>query len=88
MYHIFFPCSFVNGHVDSFHVLAIVNHAAMNIKVLYLFGLQFRPDICQEIPWRRKWQPISVFLLGNPTDRGAWRAAVHRVASSQTELND
>ena len=24
-------------------------------------------------PWRREWQPIPVFLLGNPMDRGAWR---------------
>ena len=26
----------------------------------------------QEDPWRRKWQPTLVFLLGNPMDRGAW----------------
>ena len=25
----------------------------------------------RKIPWRRKWQPIPVFLLGNPMDRGA-----------------
>ena len=27
-----------------------------------------------KIPWRRKWQPTSVFL-----DRGAWRAIVHDI---------
>ena len=27
-----------------------------------------------------KWQPTPVFLLGNPTGRGAWWAAVHGVA--------
>ena len=31
-----------------------------------------------------KWQPNSVFLL----DRGAWRAIVHEVAKSQTQLSD
>ena len=30
-------------------------------------------------PWRRKWKPAPLFLLGNPTDRGAWWATVHGV---------
>ena len=29
----------------------------------------------KKIPWRRKWQPTC---LGNPMDRGAWWATVHR----------
>ena len=36
--------------------------------------------------WRRKWQPTPVFFLENPRDRGAWWAAVHGVAQSQTQL--
>ena len=40
------------------------------------------------IPWRRKWQPASVFLLENPMDRGTWQATVHEVGKSQTPLND
>jgi len=31
-------------------------------------------------PWRRKWQPTPVFLLGNPMDRKAWQATVHGIA--------
>ena len=30
----------------------------------------------RKIPWRRQWQPTSVFL---PENRGAWQATVHRV---------
>ena len=35
-----------------------------------------------KIPWRRKWQPLQYSCLGNPTDRGAWRATAHGVAES------
>ena len=29
---------------------------------------------------------LQYFCLGNPMDRGAWRAAVHGVTNSQTQL--
>ena len=29
---------------------------------------------------RRKWQPIPVFLLENPMDRGDWQAIVHGIS--------
>ena len=31
--------------------------------------------------------PLQYSCLENPMDRGAWRATVHRVAKSQTQLN-
>ena len=31
--------------------------------------------------------PFQYSCFGNPMDRGAWRAVVHRVAKSQTQLS-
>ena len=46
---------------------------------------RFDPWVGQ-FPWRRKWQPIPVFLLEYPMDREAWWATVHRITKSQTQL--
>ena len=37
---------------------------------------------------RRQWHPILYSCLENPMDGGAWWAAVHGVAKSQTWLSD
>ena len=39
-----------------------------------------------KIPWRRACQPLQDSCLENPLGRGAWRATVHGVTKSQTEL--
>ena len=38
----------------------------------------------EKIPWRREWQPTTVFLPGKSMDRGAWWATVHEIAKSWT----
>ena len=39
-------------------------------------------------PWRRKWQPTPVLLLGESHGGGAWWATVHGVTKSWTRLSD
>ena len=46
MYHVFFICSSVDGHLDCFHVLAIVSGTAMNTEMHISFEPYFPLDIC------------------------------------------
>ena len=32
--------------------------------------------------------PLQYSCLGNPMDRGAWKATIHGIAKSQTRLNN
>ena len=41
----------------------------------------------RKVPWRRKWQPIPVFLPGKSMDTGEWWATVHGVTKSWTWLS-
>ena len=39
-------------------------------------------------PGVRHGNPLQYSCLKNPMDRGAWRAAVHEITKSQTQLSD
>ena len=41
----------------------------------------------EEFPGDGNGNPLQYSCLGNPMDRGAWRAAVHGVTKSQTQLS-
>ena len=40
----------------------------------------------RQIPGRRAWQATQYSCLENPMDGGPWRATVHGVTESQTQL--
>ena len=46
MYHNFFIHSSVDGHLGSFHALAVVNSAAMNNGIHISFSILFPQGIC------------------------------------------
>ena len=72
LYHIFFICSFVDEHLHCFHVLSIVNNAAMNtefhvsfwMNVFTSFGYILRSGIAGSYSSSRRRSPGS--RHGNP----------------------
>ena len=49
MYYIFFIHFSVDGHLNCFHALAIVNSAAVSIRVYTSFQITVFSDICAEM---------------------------------------
>ena len=50
-------------------------------------GDSFDPWV-RKIPGEGNGNSLQYSCLENPMDRGAWRATVHGVAESQTQLSD
>ena len=64
---------------------------AQTVKRLPAMKETWVQPLGQEDPWRRKWQPTPVFLIGKShggKSRGAWQATVHGVAKGWTQLNN
>ena len=76
MYHSFLIHSSADGHLGCFHVLAMINSAAMNIGVhVSLSHLVF--SMCMP-------GPLQYSCLGEPMDGGVCWTTVHGVTKSQT----
>ena len=73
MVHIIFNNSYYKGRASQ--VDLVVKNASANAEDVRDLGLIPGSG---KAPWRRKWQPTSVFQE-NPTDRGAWQTTVHEV---------
>ena len=67
--------------VWGYHILSIKNLPANAGDTGSILGLGRSPG-------KGNGNPLQYFCLENPMDRGAWRATVHRVAKSQTQLSD
>ena len=69
-------------HIQGFSGETVIKKLPANAGHTRDVGLipAFDPGL---IPWRRKWQPTSVFLLGK-FHRGAWWATVYGAVKSWT----
>ena len=89
MYCSFFIHSCLNGYLGCFHVLAIINSAAVNIGVCVSFSIMVFSGYMPSSGIIRSYgTPLQYSCLENPMDGGAWWAAVLGVAKSRTRLSD
>ena len=82
------PQCLTNNVWQAITELFLASQVALVVKKLLANAVRckrrwFDPWV-RKIPWGRARQPTPVYLPGEPMDRGAWQAAVHRVAQSWT----
>ena len=74
--HSFFFISTYYLTIRRYHTVLFI-HPLMNIWIIF----------CLWSPEKESGYPLQYSCLGNPMDRGAWWATVHRVAKSWTQLS-
>ena len=92
MYQNFLIHSSADGLPGCFHLLAIVNSAAVNIGVHVSFSIMVSSGYMPSSRIVGSYgnfgegndNTLQYSCLGNPMDRGAWWAIVHRVAELDT----
>ena len=75
---------FKRKHVHFYIFPTILPHCMLLMGLPWWISDKFH-YLVGKIPWRRKWQPTPVFLLGKSHgQRGTWWATVHGVTKYQT----
>ena len=71
------------SHISCYRVLTRIPYAIKQVLTSYLFYMQQYVYVGEG-----NGNPLQCSCLANPMDGGAWQAAVHGVARSQTRLSD